>query len=159
MRQFSLTNFLAPDGLLLPAADPSGRIGIYKPLTGAHRVFVVYHIFQGATSTITLSPLQAKDTVGTGVKPITTAKIYANENVLLGSGNFVQQPDGASYTTGIAIAEKIVVFELDPSDAFDLVNAYATITAQTGASNIANTTSAELFVYGSYLGVSGLGLD
>ena len=159
MRQFSLTNFLAPDGLLPPAADAAGRIGTYKPLTGAHRIFVVYHLYQGNAATITLSPLQAKDTSGTGAKAISTAKIYANENVALGSGNFVQQPDGASYTTGATTFEKIVVFELDPSDAFDLVNAYATIAAQTGASNAANITSAELFVYGSYLGASGLGLD
>ena len=114
---------------------------------------------QGNAATITLSPLQAKDVSGTGAKAISTAKIYANENVALGSGNFVQATDGVSYTTTAAIAEKIVVFELDPSDAFDLVNNYATIAAQTGASNAANITSAELFVYGSYMGASGLGLD
>ena len=159
MRQFSLTFQLAPDGLLPPAADAAGRIGTYKPLTGATRVYVVYHLNQGNAATITLSPLQAKDVSGTGAKAISTAKIYANENVALGSSNFVQASDGASYTTGAAIAEKIVVFELDPSDAFDLLNNYATIAAQTGASNAANITSAELFVYGSYQGVSGLGLD
>ena len=120
---------------------------------------MVYHLNQGNAAIITLSPLQAKDVSGTGAKAISTAKIYANENVALGSGNFVQASDGASYTTGAAIAEKIVVFELDPSDAFDLLNNYATIAAQTGASNAANITSAELFVYGSYQGVSGLGLD
>lgn len=159
MKQFSLTTILSPDGLLPPAADAAGRIGSYKAVTGAHRVFVVYHINQGNAATIALTPQQALDTSGTGAKAIATAKIYVNENVSLGSGNFVQQTDGASYTTGATVAEKIVVFELDPADAFDVNNNFKTISAQTGASNAANITSAVLYDYGSYQGASGLGLN
>lgn len=159
MKQFSLTNFLSPDGLLAPAADAAGRTGTYKNLTGASRIFLVYHINQGNAATVALTPQQAKDTSGTSAKAISTAKIYANEDVSQGSGNFVQQTDAASYTTGAATKEKIVIFELDPADALDVNNSFATIAAQTGASNAANITSAELFVAGSYLGASGLGLD
>ena len=159
MKQFSLTNILSPDGLLIPAIDPTGRSGTYRTVYGASRIFVVCHFAQGNAATITVGVLQAKDTSGTGSKAIATAKIYTNENVALGSGNIIQQADGVTYTTGATLAEKLVIFELDPADALDVNNAYNTITVATGASNPANITSAELYVYGSYLGVSGLGLD
>lgn len=159
MRHFSVVNFLQPDTLLNPAADAGGRTGTYRNVTGAHRVFITYHITQGNAATVALTPQQAKDTSGTSAKAILTAKIYVNEDTSLGSGNFVQQTDAASYTTTASTKNKIVVFELDLPDALDLTNSFKTITAQTGASNAANITSAVVEMYGSYLGASGLGID
>ena len=47
-----------------------------------------------------------------------------------------------------------MVFEITPEMCMDLVNGFHTIAVQTSASNAANITEAELFIYGSYQGAS-----
>ncbi len=47
-----------------------------------------------------------------------------------------------------------MIFEITPEMCMDLVNGFHTIAVQTSASNAANITEAELFIYGSYQGAS-----
>ena len=48
----------------------------------------------------------------------------------------------------------VFVIEIVPEACMDMVNAFHTIAVQTSASNAANITEAELFIYGSYQGAS-----
>ena len=65
----------------------------------------------------------------------------------------VQTP-GATFQTSATVADKLVIFEITPEMCMDLVNGFHTIAVQTSASNAANITEAELFIYGSYQGAS-----
>ena len=68
------------------------------------------------------------------------------------SDALVAQAFGTSFTTDATLADKIVLFEIIPEDALDMVNGFNHITVSTSASNAANITSATLHVYGSYQG-------
>jgi len=70
------------------------------------------------------------------------------------SDAFVQQTSAANFQTDATIADKIVIFEITPDVALDLVNGYRTIGVTTSASNAANITEATLFVLGAIQGAS-----
>jgi hypothetical protein len=52
------------------------------------------------------------------------------------------------------LKDKLVVFEIVPEQCMDVTNGFRSLALQTGASNAANITRAELFVLGSYEGAS-----
>ena len=64
------------------------------------------------------------------------------------------QTAAATFQTSAGVADKIVVFEITPEMCMDLVNGFHTIAVQTSASNAANITEAELFLWESYQGAS-----
>lgn len=130
--------------LLTPATDAAGRTGAYVSLKNAHKAYIVCHITQGNAATIALSPKQATAVAGTSAKAVTTARIWADEDVAT-SDALVRQSDAASYTTGAGTTNKVVVFELDPS-ALDVAGGFDCVSISTGASNVANLTAAVAYL-------------
>jgi hypothetical protein len=135
---------LPPFTLLNPAADAAGRTSGYVTLKNAIKAYLVAHITQGNAATVTLTPLQAQDVSGTNSKAISNAApIWSNLDVSLTSA-LVSRAAATSYTTDAAVKNKIVVFEILPEAVLDLANGFTTIALQTGASNAANITFAEI---------------
>lgn len=146
-RQFQLPAQLPPVSLLNPAADAGGRTSSYRSLKEAHKAYIIAYITQGNAATIALTPLQAQDNSGTGSKAIPAVPIWANEDDTT-DGN-TKQASAASYTTGAGTKNKRVIFEIDPI-LLDVANGFSYIALQTGASNAANITSAQLFILERY---------
>lgn len=148
-RQFSMPAKLPPVVLLAPAADAAGRTSSYRNLKNALKAYVVAHINQGNAATVALSLLQAKDVSGTGSKALNATPIWLNDASAT-SDSLVSQTAAVGFTTDAMVADKLVVFEIEPEAALDVANGFHTIAIQTGASNAANITEAKLFVLGSY---------
>jgi len=153
-RNFSMVYQIPPVALLAPAADAAGRASPYRTLkNAADKAYIVCHINQGNAAQVTLTPYQAKDVSGTGAKAINAVPIFLNDATAT-SDAFVQQTSAANFQTDATIADKIVIFEITPDVALDLVNGYRTIGVTTSASNAANITEATLFVLGAIQGAS-----
>jgi hypothetical protein len=153
-RQFSMPSQVPPVGMLPPAADAGGRTSAYYTLKNALKAYVVCHINQGnALATVALTLLQAQDVSGTGSKVLGAMPIFLEANTAIADG-LIAQAAAAGFTTSAAIADKIVVFEIEPQVCMDIQNGFRTIAIQTGASNAANITEATLFVVRRFQGVS-----
>jgi hypothetical protein len=152
-RQFSMPYQIPPVSLLPPAADAAGRTGSYRSLKNALKAYVVARVNQGNAATVQFSLLQAKDVSGTSSKAISATPIWL-ENDTSVSDALVAQTAAASFTTDATTKDKIVVFEIVPEQCMDVANGFRSIALQTGASNAANITAAELYVLGSYEGAS-----
>lgn len=141
MHPFTLPENTKIHGALKPAADAAGRAGRYVSLKNVHKMYVVVYIDQGNAATVALTITQAQDISGTGAKALAvTVPIWANQDVANGD-TLARQTDAVSFTTSAAVAEKCVVFEVQ-ENALDLANGFKTIRVNTGASNVANITSA-----------------
>lgn len=154
-RQFSLVDDLPPISLLAPAADAAGRTSPFRSVKAAAKSYVVVRINQGSATPVLLTVLQGQDVSGTGSKPVNAMPIWLNNNTAT-SDAFVVQTPGANFTTDATLAEKIVVFEVLPEAAMDLANAFRSLAVETGASNVANITVAELQLTVEYKGASPL---
>jgi hypothetical protein len=152
-RQFSMPYQIPPVGLLAPAADAAGRTSSYRDLANALKAYVVVHVNQGNAATVALTVLQGQDVLGTGSKAVNAMPIWLTAATATSDALAVQTA-AASFTTSVTVADKIVVFEITPEQVLDMVNGFKTIAIQTGASNAANITEAELFILGSYQGAS-----
>lgn len=150
-RQYQMASMFPPIALLAPAADSAGRTSSnYLSLRNAEKAWVVVHVNQGNAATIALTLLQATSSTGTGSKAISNAvPIWLCDSALTADA-LVAQAAGLSYTTDANVADKIVVFEITPEVALDMVNGFNHIGISTGASNAANITSALLVVWNSY---------
>jgi hypothetical protein len=96
---------------------------------------------QGNAATVELSIKQAQDVEGTGAKVIDNAvPIWANLDVSV-SDDLVRQTDAVNFTTDAALKNKVVIFQVDGAS-LDTNNDYDCIAVSTGASNVANITSA-----------------
>lgn len=129
--------------LLKPATDAAGRTSTYFSLKNALKAYILVHIDQGNAATIALNLLQATVVAGTGSKAL-TGRVWSNLDAVA-SDLFTQQADASTYTTDAALKNKQVVFEVDPAF-LDLANGYTAVAIQTGASNVANLTSAQAIV-------------
>jgi hypothetical protein len=145
-RQLSLAAELPPSVLLGAAADAAGRTSRYADLKNAIKAFVLVEVNQGNAATVAVSILQAKDTSGTGSKAVNAVPIFLQNNALVTDVQ-AQQTAAASFTTDATLQDKLLLFEILPEAALDLANGFETIAVQTGASNAANITRAELIVY------------
>jgi hypothetical protein len=152
-RHISMPYQFPPVGLLPPAADAGGRTSAYHDLQNALKAWVVCHVNQGNAAQVTLSILQGQDTSGTGGKAVGVMPTWLVAATATADGLVVQTP-GATFQTSVTVADKLVIFEITPEMCMDLVNGFHTIAVQTSASNAANITEAELFIYGSYQGAS-----
>jgi hypothetical protein len=139
--------------LLPPAADAAGRTSAYRDLANALKAWVVVHVNQGNAAQVTLSILQGQDVSGTGSKAVGVMPIWLTA-ATASSDALAVQTAAATFQTSAGTTDKIVVFEITPEMCMDLVNGFHTIAVQTSASNAANITEAELFIYGSYQGAS-----
>jgi hypothetical protein len=152
-RQISMPYQFPPVGLLPPAADAAGRTSAYRDLANALKAWVVVHVNQGNAAQVTLSILQGQDVSGTGSKAVGVMPIWLTAATATSDALAVQTA-AATFQTSVGTTDKIVVFEITPEMCMDLVNGFHTIAVQTSASNAANITEAELFIYGSYQGAS-----
>jgi hypothetical protein len=154
-RQYSMVYSFPPIALLAPAADSAGRTSTnYLSLRNAEKAWIVVHINQGNAATILLSLLQATSVTGAGSKAVSNAVPIQLCDSALVADAFVAQTAGTTFTTDANVADKIVVFEIEPEIALDMINGFNHIGISTGASNAANITSAMLITWNSYQGAS-----
>ena len=152
-RQFSMPYTIPPVSLLPPAADAGGRTSSFRDLANALKAYIVVHVNQGNAAQVMLSVLQGQDVSGTGSKAAGAMPVWLTAATAV-SDALVAQAPGAAFQTSAAVADKIVVFEIVPEACLDVGNGFRTIAIQTGASNAANITAAELFILGAYQGAS-----
>lgn len=143
-RQFSLPAELPVSILLGAAADAAGRTSRYATLKNSVKAYVVVEVNQGNAATVQVSILQAKDVSGTSSKAISSAVPIWLANNSAVTDAYVAQTAGTSFTTDATLQDKLLIFEILPEACMDLANGFATIAVQTGASNAANVTRAEL---------------
>lgn len=152
-RQFSMPYQIPPVSLLAAASDAAGRTGGYRSLRNCLKAYIVAEVNQGNAATVQFTPLQAKDSAGTGSKAINAVPIWLN-NDTSSSDALAVQTAAANFTTDATTKDKLVVFEIEPDVALDLANGFNHVALQTGASNAANVTRAELFVLQAIQGAS-----
>jgi len=129
---------------LAPATDAAGRTSSFFSIKNAHRAFFVVQVTQGNAATIALTVTQASAVAGTGAKAIAgTHRIWAAQDVAT-----LPVPAAvtaaASFTTSAALANKSVIIEIDPQVNLDVAGNFDCVAITTGASNVANITSASL---------------
>ncbi len=152
-RQISMAYQFPPVCLLPPAADAAGRTSTFRNLANAMKAWVVVHVNQGNAAPVTLSLLQGQDVLGTGSVAAGVVPIWLTAATATSDALAVQTP-AASFATGAALADKIVVFEITPEACLNVGGGFHTIAVQTSASNAANITEASLFILESYQGAS-----
>jgi hypothetical protein len=141
--------------LLSPAADAAGRTSSYFSVKGAVKAWIVVHINQGNAATILLSPMQ--DLVVAGSTPIACRAGRIFTKLAATEVNWTEQTAGVSYTTDAGVAVKIVVFEIELNRSLTPESAsgvYDCLAISTGASNVANITSAMLLWQPKHKGAS-----
>lgn len=127
------------------ATDAAGRTGDYVSLKNAICAWVEVAITQGNAATIALTIEQASAVAGTGTKAITaTVPIWSNLDTAA-TDTLVRRTDAVSYTTDAGVKNKMVIFQIDPSQ-LDVANGFDCITVKTGASNVANLTGARYWL-------------
>lgn len=130
-----------------PATDNAGRTGDYISLKNAHCVFFVFHIEQGNAATIALSVSEATAVAPTAAQVMpATFPIWANETCAT-TDAMVRQANAANFTTSAAVLHKIVVFKIEASI---LSAGFDCVAAVTGASNVANLTSCQMYIQQRY---------
>ncbi|QXX74246.1 hypothetical protein [Methylovirgula sp. HY1] len=141
--QFSLPAELPPSIMLPAAADAAGRTSRYANLSNAVKAYLLVEVNQGYADTVTVSLLQAQNVSGGGSKALNAVPIWL-ANTASTVDALVAQAAAASFTTDVTLADKLIVFEILPEAALDMVNGFDCIAVETGASNAANVTRAEL---------------
>jgi hypothetical protein len=149
-RQFSLCEYMPPVELLPIAADAGGRTGTYVFVGLADKLWIVCNVNQGNAATVEFTPLQATSSGGAGSKAISATQIWTDLNEA-GGDQFTKQTNAANYTTDAGLHSKRVVFEISPQDCMDMAGGFNFITVQTGASNAANITGADIFPLHRYI--------
>lgn len=148
-RQYSMAAQFPPVTLLAAAADAAGRTSVYASLRNAQKAWVVAEVNQGNAATVLLSLLQAQDSSGTGSKATNAVPIWLDADTSV-SDALVAQTNAATLTTSATTKDKLVLFEITPEMALDIVNGFNHIAISTGASNAANVTAARLHAWGAY---------
>jgi hypothetical protein len=145
-----IPNKVKPVNLLAPATDAAGRTSaVYASLKNAIRAWIVVYITQGAANTVQLDPVQATAVAGTSSKAVTAVPIWSNLDVAT-NDTLTSRTAAVNYTTDAGVKNKIVVFQIDPSNCMDIANSFDCIGLTTGASSASNITSALLFVDEKY---------
>jgi hypothetical protein len=133
------------------ATDAAGRTGDWVNLKNYALCYVMVSVTQGNAATIAISINQASAVAGTGSKVITnTVPIWSNLSTAA-TDTLVARTAAVSYTTDAGVANKQVIFQIDPSS-LDLANGFDCIAVITGASNVANLTSAQYLLVGPRYG-------
>lgn len=159
--QFSLPYQIPPIDLIAPQANGSAITSpVYASFRNALKAWIVVKVAQGNAATVAITPVQATSDTGTGSKAIggadTTVPIWLNDDTSLATGSdaLVAQTAALSFTTDATVKNKMVVFELLPEAALDLVNGFNHIGIQIGASSASNIVTATLHILGSYQGAT-----
>lgn len=134
---------------MAPATDAAGRTSDYVSLKNVEKAWILIHVTQGNAATILLSPLQASAVAGTGEKVLTNAvPIWSNLDTAA-TDTLVERTDAVNYTTDAAVKNKQVIFEIDPRH-LDVEGGFDCVAFSTGASNVANITSAQFILQMRY---------
>jgi hypothetical protein len=112
---------------------------------------------QGNAALVTFTPLQAKDSSGTGSKVIPAVPVFYNADTSA-SDTLVAQANAANFQTDATLKDKIVMFEFQIAE-LDVSNGYGHIAIETSASNAANVTDAFLLSILKYQQVVPLSSD
>lgn len=148
-----MSNKLAPTSTqyyaaLPPATDAAGRTSGYFSLKHARKAYFVVHIRQANSATVALSFEQATAVAGTGTKGLDNNKrIWASLDAP--GVELTERTAAAGFTTDAALEDKVVVVEIDPAD-LDVAGGFDCVAITTGASNVANITSAMLLIDTQY---------
>lgn len=127
--------------ILDPATDAAGRSSravSLKNYTGV--IKLVVYVNQGNAATVLLTPEQCSAVAGTGNKAIAVAPIFSAQDLATTTVS-VRATAAAAFTTSAAVLAKRVEFLIDPSG-MDVAGGFDCIRLTTGASNVANITSA-----------------
>ncbi len=137
--------------VMAPAADAAGRNSDAVSLKNFNLAIVEASINQGNAATIALTLQQCTAVDGTGAKALTVnVPIFASQDVGGASGDVLtRQTDAVAFTTSAALTRKTVRFVIDPAT-LDLANGFDAIRIVTGASNVANITSARVILTPTY---------
>jgi len=134
--------FQIPQGGLLvqgfqPQVNTAEITGDYISMKTAHRVWVVFHMTQANAAQSILSLSMATAVLPTGATPVVaTFPIWYNLDCT--TDIFTRAAaDAASYTLSVDVANKLVIFQIDPS----IMPGYDCLAGVAGASNIANIVS------------------
>jgi len=139
--------------ILAPAADAAGRTGTGFSLKHYNKAFLCAFINQGNAATVLLTPQQCTAVAGTGAKAIPAVPIWAALDYAT-SDALVRAADAVNYTTDAGVKVKCVVFEI-PKASLDVEGGFDCLRLNTGASNVANITSAfALLVDAKYAGAT-----
>lgn len=126
---------------LIPATDAAGRTGAYVSMKGYSKLTIVVSIVQGHATPPALTLSQATAVAGTGAKAVSnTFRIWSNLDVSVADG-VTARTAAATYSTDAALKNKIVIIEVRASD-LDVAGGFDCVALVTGASNVANLTSA-----------------
>jgi hypothetical protein len=140
---FSLPQHNAVVEALNPATDAAGRTGKYVSFKNVVKGWLVCQVTQGNAATVALSLSQATAVAGTSAKATTAAvPIWSNLDTAASNAPPTARTAAASYTTDAGVKNKVVILEVDPAQVFDLANGFDCLAPVTGASNVANITSA-----------------
>jgi hypothetical protein len=150
--RFDIPQNVTPFHFLEPAADAAGRTSPYLSLKNAVKAWIMVYVNQANAATILLSPLQASAVAGTGSKAINVTRIRTKLDEA--SVDYATQAEAATFTTDAALKKKLVVFEIDPCKVLDQANNFDCIAISTGASNVANITSAVLLIQTKHTGLT-----
>lgn len=141
--------------LLEPATDAAGRTtSAYVNLENAVAATIICYVDQGNAATISLTPVQSTLVDGTGTKAISAvARIWANEDCAA-NADATAQTAAVAFTTSAAVKIKTVEFEIDPTAQMDVAGGFKCIGLTTGASNVANITSAVIHIWPKHAGAT-----
>src|SRR5215469_13615322 len=144
-RQFDIQYQCPWISLLGAATDAAGRTSSYKSLRNVSgKLFIKCEVNQGNAAQVTFTPLQAKDSSGTGSKAIAATPIFYNADTSA-SDTLAAQTAAANFQAdNVTSKVKYVVFVIDPADVMDMAGGFNHIAIQTSASNAANITQAEM---------------
>lgn len=136
--------------VMAPATDAAGRASDAVSLKNVGGVAIVeVSINQGNSATIALTLQQCTDVAGTGAKALAVnVPIYTNQDVAT-SDVATRAADGVAFTTSAATTRKSVRFVVDPAT-LDINNGFDCLRVTTGASNVANLTSARVILFPKY---------
>lgn len=130
--------------ILNPATDAAGRSSAIESLKNvAGKAYIAVTITQGNAATVLLTPMQAQDVSGTAAKVLANPVPIFADLATGTSDALVRQTDAVNFTTDAALATKLIIFEIDPTQ-LDVNNGFDCLYITTGASNVANITTALL---------------
>lgn len=140
--------------LLNPAADAAGRASRAVSFKNSTMMSILVSIAQGNAAPVTLSLFQSKNAQKLDAKALTEpVPIWVNQDAA-NTDTLLRGTDGISFTTSAALADKQVLFHLDPAY-FDVNNGYGYVHLVTSASNAGNITSALAIAQGNrYMGTN-----
>lgn len=149
-----MSNRLSPEHIqryiaLEPATDAAGRTSAYFSLKNATRAWFTMSIVQGHATPPAITFQQATAVAGTGTKALSsTKKIWASNDVAV-TKDPTRQTDASGFTPDAALKTKLVIVEIDLTG-LDTANGFDCVAITTGASNVANLTSAVLEIETAY---------